>query len=729
MRPDRYHGGVPTDRHRKWIAKGRGYSSPFMAIMAAVAAQRRAHAMAIVLPQLDDAPAFAGMAVQDSVDDFVRISDKYGTFVETGCQVTQDTGSDMKVAVAAGRVAIQGNDYAYAGTGASPLTIPAASTGDRRDTIVLRLSAGVVSAVCVEGSVPTSYPGSTPLVGAWTVGIPPSTSLPPKKGPMNNNPGTTVSTSVNVSVDVVLAEVYVAFNTTTITGTATTILNPTTGNIVDKTANYLFPGTSSFETATRLSSPDQLRAMQANLAGSGFRATGWGAGILSTDLAQVGQLAGLQYPFIEAGCVWTAQSTGTTLAGLMSSGVAVIGGVALTVAAVGASGLLYAGVNNATVATLNAGGVLALNVAIPANTPTAGSGQIVTSGATQSFTFTGWSGSTLTGVVIAGTTTNTVPTGAIMAFGRTFTASRDTYVDLANNGDGTANITYTEVGNNAGSPALANSGTVLNTIRNAIVVSTGSALTTGKATINQGDPNIAAPATTAQTSTVAVGSNGANITATTLSVAANSLPTAGRISIAHSTMTYVLDYTGGGGTTTLTGVTVVSGNGTVSTSDVITVVACFSMSDSLGNPIFNTDPYPTLIALRAMGIAVTTTATSAVPVNDLKAPMIVPYIIPPGPSRRVKLWASLALFGSTAAAGTQLTIQLSDGNTGTNTSAIAISLPKVKVASDPDGMFLAATMLKAPGSYTAQMWMAQGAAGTLSVGSLLEPSQFGVELV
>lgn len=37
---------------------------------------------------------------------------------------------------------------------------------------------------------------------------------------------------------------------------------------------------------------------------------------------------------------------------------------------------------------------------------------------------------------------------------RSFTASKDTYIDLSDNGDGTAAITYTEVANNAASPAL-----------------------------------------------------------------------------------------------------------------------------------------------------------------------------------------------------------------------------------------------------------------------------------
>ncbi len=65
---------------------------------------------------------------------------------------------------------------------------------------------------------------------------------------------------------------------------------------------------------------------------------------------------------------------------------------------------------------------------------------------------------------------------------RTFTASKDTYVDLSDNGDGTALITYTEVTNNAASPALA-----ANSIRIAIIV-TGASNIANVGSINQGQP-------------------------------------------------------------------------------------------------------------------------------------------------------------------------------------------------------------------------------------------------
>lgn len=59
---------------------------------------------------------------------------------------------------------------------------------------------------------------------------------------------------------------------------------------------------------------------------------------------------------------------------------------------------------------------------------------------------------------------------------RTFTASKDTYIDAQDNSDGTALLTYTEVSNDAASPALANSGVTLNTARCAIIITGASSI-------------------------------------------------------------------------------------------------------------------------------------------------------------------------------------------------------------------------------------------------------------
>ncbi len=64
---------------------------------------------------------------------------------------------------------------------------------------------------------------------------------------------------------------------------------------------------------------------------------------------------------------------------------------------------------------------------------------------------------------------------------RTFTASRDTYIDILDNGDGTATIVYTEATNNNASPALA-----ANSIRVGIIV-TGASNIAAVGSINQGE--------------------------------------------------------------------------------------------------------------------------------------------------------------------------------------------------------------------------------------------------
>lgn len=63
---------------------------------------------------------------------------------------------------------------------------------------------------------------------------------------------------------------------------------------------------------------------------------------------------------------------------------------------------------------------------------------------------------------------------------RSFTASKDTYIDILDNADGTGTLVYTEVTNNAASPALA-----ANSVRVGIIV-TGASNIASVASINQG---------------------------------------------------------------------------------------------------------------------------------------------------------------------------------------------------------------------------------------------------
>jgi hypothetical protein len=758
--------------------------------------------MAAVMPALQDAPTFDGMTVEDEVDLYVGVAPDLGTGVVSGCLVTQDTGSDMKVAISSGVVKILGNYYLYAGTGGTPLTVTAAGAGDRRDTIILRLSGGSVTATVIAGTIPTG------LTGAWTRNTPITTCLAPMKGPMNWSTSTS-STSVNYTTDVVLSECYVAFNTTALTGTTTTIVTPTSGNLVDKTnppspaggfssvtktgaytansgevvqannaaggiaggtpitvsnaagaltyviktdsstnavvvapsagtingastfsitgqwQSYAFQGDGSnvrvltgYSPATDITL-DQLGAAAAPVSMGGFNFTNLLQAITAGQAATVGQTAGGAMPFVVTGCVWTAIAS--SLGAQLTAGTVMINGILLTVAAVGVT-TTFNGTNGTALSALGT-----LPVASVANVPTSGTGTIVSSGGTGTVTWTGVSGSTLTGCTYSRTGTDTVASGAAVVLGQKFTANDDTYHDLQDNGDGTAKSSFSSVANNAQSPALASSGNALNTIRLAIMTVGASSI----AGVNQG---IASPPTNGAslaTTTVAAGSNGQSITGLTsnqLSVAANSLAPAGLATVDTTIGTggnfgALISYTGGGGTTTLTGVTVLVGSGNVATGGAVAQVTLNTVSDGLGNIIFPTTPRPGLIGYRVLGSAQTTTGTNAVPMPTLTCQ----FVVPPGPTRRVKCWAHISYIDtSNATAGTSVTAEVV-----LNGTPVGVSVYKkiAAVAGDGQPMHPEGVASLAPGTYVATVEVQQSAAGTLTIGSAYVNCLMGVELV
>jgi len=87
-------------------------------------------------------------------------------------------------------------------------------------------------------------------------------------------------------------------------------------------------------------------------------------------------------------------------------------------------------------------------------------------------------------VVING---NPVTVASVTA--RTFTASRDTYIDVLDAGNGTGTLVYTEVTNNAASPALA-----ANSIRIGIII-TGASTIANVGSVNQGQEDKLLPIT------------------------------------------------------------------------------------------------------------------------------------------------------------------------------------------------------------------------------------------
>ena len=100
--------------------------------------------MPLVVPNIESNPAFNGQAVADSTDWAILTAAAAGTGTVSGGQVTQDTGTDMKVAVSAWTGYVGGVEYTQAATGGSPLTIAAASTTDRRDLVVFTVGTGFV---------------------------------------------------------------------------------------------------------------------------------------------------------------------------------------------------------------------------------------------------------------------------------------------------------------------------------------------------------------------------------------------------------------------------------------------------------------------------------------------------------------------------------------------------------------------------------------------------------
>jgi hypothetical protein len=78
-----------------------------------------------------------------------------------------------------------------------------------------------------------------------------------------------------------------------------------------------------------------------------------------------------------------------------------------------------------------------------------------------------------------------IPISAVTS--RTFTASKDTYIDVLDNADGTGTLVYTEVTNNAASPALAS-----NSLRIGIII-TGASSIAAATSVNQGQETMLLP--------------------------------------------------------------------------------------------------------------------------------------------------------------------------------------------------------------------------------------------
>ena len=209
--------------------------------------------MAVVLPNIEDNPTYNAMAVRDAVDWYALGSQSLGTGVVTGMTVT-GTGA-MGASVASGSVSVSGSVFSWAG---GSVTVGSASTADRRDTLVYRSG----SVVVIPGS-PCSVTGAL-----WTTS---ATSNPPIKATLVQTAGG--SSTVSTLTDVVLAEIYVAYNATTITSS----------NLVDKT-NVEVTQSAPAYSVTGLTSATQSASRFVGATSSGPPATGtWTKGDVVVD--------------------------------------------------------------------------------------------------------------------------------------------------------------------------------------------------------------------------------------------------------------------------------------------------------------------------------------------------------------------------------------------------------------------------------------------------------------
>ena len=158
--------------------------------------------MAYVVYDLQDSPTYDGQAGLDRCDVAALAAAAQGQGVVTGCGVSQHTGSDYYVNVAAGSVVINGLLVAVSAVTGTSLGPTTAGTYDRRDIVVVN-SSGVVSITA----------GTQCGTTNWTRS---SSGLPPVKPAIPAN-------------SIILGELYIF-------GGATTV---TTAMITDKTARVL----------------------------------------------------------------------------------------------------------------------------------------------------------------------------------------------------------------------------------------------------------------------------------------------------------------------------------------------------------------------------------------------------------------------------------------------------------------------------------------------------------
>jgi hypothetical protein len=208
---------------------------------------------------------------------------------------------------------------------------------------------------------------------------------------------------------------------------------------------------------------------------------------------------------------------------------------------------------------------------------------------------------------------------------RSFTASKDTYIDVLDGADGTGTLVYTEVANNAASPALA-----ANSIRIGIIV-TGASNIAAAGSVNQGQETMVLPIV-------------------------SSIP--------------------------------------------------YAVTDSIGNLICPRDPGRRILGYQQI-LTTPTSATAGSPVDVVGLTMTI--LVPAG--RKVKIRGFAPNVNSTEAGGNIVSLYIRESSTIIATSSFI----------NPNANYfeqLAPECVVTPtaGAHTYKLSMAQGAAGTVSVG-------------
>jgi len=321
---------------------------------------------------------------------------------------------------------------------------------------------------------------------------------------------------------------------------------------------------------------------------------------------------------------------------------------------------------------------------------------------------------------------------------RAFTASDDTYVDFADNGDGTANITYTAVTNLTTSPALANSGTALNTLRNAVISAGASSVAANgicqgsiASTSNVNPASLLSTTIAAGSTTQTIGTNPLNLAAVTHA------PTGGGYIVwtaAGNGEQAILSYTGVSGST-LTGTTVLAGRAaaTYTTGDTVKGTWPVGVTDTIGNRIFRTNPLGGVSGSGTTVNAFTNTSTTgntfvlgASFSSSAGWGLYTPFLIPAGGGRQIRVSLLAPYLASSAVAGTEIPVNCwLDGST-----SIATADPTVSVTSDGVSLNLVGfSGLLAPGLHTFGVTISQAAAGTMTLSLLFATTYLIVELV